>query len=82
MVGKRLRELRSERKISQIELSKILGVVMTSISMYELDERTPSPEVLVKMANYFDCSVDYLLSLSDVKKGTINVPDGYVAVLS
>lgn len=60
MIGTRLKELRKEAGITQLELSKILKVTPKAISFYELDERSPSPDMISKIADYFHVSTDYL----------------------
>lgn len=72
MIGKQLKKLRETRNINQTELSEILGVVRSQISMYESDERDPSPEVLMKIVKYFNCSIDYLYGLVENKNDTTN----------
>ncbi|KNF09138.1 putative transcriptional regulator [Gottschalkia purinilytica] len=67
MFGKRLRMLREDAKLTQKELSKVLGITDRSVGYYETDERTPPPDILEKLADYFDTSVDYLLGRSDIK---------------
>lgn len=72
MIGKRLKILRENRNLTQTRLGEEIGVVRSQVSMYESDERTPSPDVLVKIAKFFDCSLDYLFGLSDVKESAIS----------
>jgi transcriptional regulator with XRE-family HTH domain len=67
MVGKRIRELRIEKGITQNELSNYLGLTPKMISFYELEQRFPPQDILIKLADYFDVSVDYLLGRSDIK---------------
>jgi transcriptional regulator with XRE-family HTH domain len=67
MTGKRIRELRKERDISQEELSKALGVSLSLIGMYETESRKPSYEILNKIADYFNVSADYLLGRTDLR---------------
>ena len=57
----RLRELRRERKLSQIELASILGVTQAALSGWETGKYSIDSQTLVKIADYFDCSTDYLL---------------------
>lgn len=65
----RLKELRYEAKISQQELSKIIGISKSSINMYERGEREPGLEMVKAFADYFDVKTDYLLGKTDVKRG-------------
>lgn len=59
--GSKLRKLRDSIGKTQLELSKLLHVTKSTISMYERNERTPSPDILKKYSQLFDVSIDYLL---------------------
>ncbi|EHQ92188.1 helix-turn-helix domain-containing protein [Desulfosporosinus youngiae] len=61
MIGSRLKELRAKKQITQEELGKIAGVTTSMIGMYEIDARKPSFEVIEKIADYFNVTVDYIL---------------------
>ncbi len=63
--GQRLRRLREERDITQIDLAKALSLANSTISQYEANRRTPDPEILRRVADYFGVSVDYLLCRTD-----------------
>jgi transcriptional regulator with XRE-family HTH domain len=63
--GKRLRELRRAKKITQKELARILKISESAVGMYERDEREPSFELTKKIADVFDVTTDYLLGRSD-----------------
>lgn len=63
----RLKELRKERGISQLKLALDLNMNQNSISRYETLEREADYEALIKLADYFDVSLDYLLGRSDNK---------------
>ncbi len=64
----RLKQLREEKGIQQSELAKILNISRQSVSNYENGTRFPSDEKLfIKMAEYFDVSVDYLFSLTNIR---------------
>ena len=65
MIGKKIKDLRLEKNISQEQLGKILNVSTSMIGMYEIDARNPSYEVLNKLADYFDVTTDYLLDRTD-----------------
>lgn len=61
--GDKLKELRSSKKISQQELSKIVGVSLRTIQNYETADRYPKKrEVYAKLAEALDCDVNYLLT--------------------
>lgn len=61
MVGKNLKKLRKKNHLSQTETAKMLGISQTQYSAYERDQYEPSNEKLVKMAELFNTSTDYLL---------------------
>lgn len=60
-----LKELRTQRGLTQDELSKALNVSASSIGMYEQGRREPDNKTLVKIAAFFSVTTDYLLGLAD-----------------
>ncbi len=54
-VGKRLKKLRGSE--SQVKVAEALGILPSSLSMYESGQRTPSDEVKIKIAKYFNTTV-------------------------
>lgn len=67
MLNERIKSLRLNRSMSQVELADRLGVTKQSVSNWENDNIQPSIEMLVKIAKVFNVSTDYLLSLDDRK---------------
>ena len=65
MEGERLSELRKDNGLTQRDLAEILGVSENSISLYERNINTPDDELKIKIANYFNVSLDYLLGATD-----------------
>ena len=63
--GQQLKELREARGLSQDALGKLFNVSRTAIHSWEKDKQEPSLEVLKKLANFFEVSVDYLVANSD-----------------
>ncbi|WP_050696682.1 helix-turn-helix domain-containing protein [Anaeromassilibacillus senegalensis] len=61
MFAVRIRYLRKSQGLNQVELAKKIGVKKQSISNWENDNILPSIEMLVKIADYFQVSTDYLL---------------------
>jgi transcriptional regulator with XRE-family HTH domain len=61
-IGARLRELREERGWTQRELDSRLGILQSKLSKYESGTHQPSLRTLVRMANLFGVSTDYLLT--------------------
>ena len=62
---KNLRIIREKRNINQLKLAMDLGITQESISKYETNIAFPSKDILIKLADYFDCSIDYLLDRTD-----------------
>lgn len=69
--GEKLRRLRKQKQLTQRQLADLIGVQHTIISFYELGDRVPSPEVIVKLASVLHVSSDYLLGLE--KKETVDI---------
>ena len=67
MLGKRLRSLREENNLSQIELSKRLGIGNVTLSQYETGARNPDNETLIAISDIFGVSTDYLLGKTDLR---------------
>ncbi len=59
--GKRLKELREEKKLTQEELGKLLNLSKANISKYEAESIQPNLESIEFLADFFNVSVDYLL---------------------
>ena len=68
MTYPRLRNLREDGELLQKDLAAYLGVAQTTYSNYEIGEREVPIPVLIKLANYYHTSVDYLLGLTTVRK--------------
>ncbi len=68
MFANRLKKLRSERGLTQKELGDIVSLSKQAISGYEHGSRNPDPQTLHKLADFFNCTVDYLLGRTNSKK--------------
>ena len=64
-LSSRLKHLRLEKNLRQDQLASLIHVEKSSISMYENDMRQPSYEVLIRYAEVFHVSTDYLLGRSN-----------------
>ena len=69
MDNKRLRELREEKGMEQQEVADKLGISRSAMGMYERGKREPNDEIKKRMAEFFNCSVDYLVGYSDFRGG-------------
>lgn len=63
--GKRLKELREERHLSQDALGKIFNVKGPTVSRWETNQIEPDYSTLIKLATFFNVTTDYLLGLED-----------------
>jgi len=72
--GKRLSMLRNEKNMTQQDLANSLNITRGSIGMYETDTRTPDADMLKRIANFFNVSIDYLLCNTDFR--TNDLPNG------
>ncbi|MBQ8514227.1 MAG: helix-turn-helix transcriptional regulator [Ruminococcus sp.] len=72
--GKRIKELRQKAGLTQQQLAERIWVSKAAISNYELYERNPSPEILIKLARVFHVSTDYLLGIEE-KTQTLDLSD-------
>ncbi len=66
--GERLKALREERKISQLDLGKLFNLSQSTIAYYESGKKQPYLNMLEKFSDYFNVSVDYLLGRTDVRQ--------------
>ncbi len=60
-----LRIIREKRNINQLKIAVDLGISQESISKYETGKAMPSKDILIKLADYLNCSIDYLLGRTD-----------------
>ena len=65
--GEKLKTLRTDAGMTQTELAKRLSITKSVVSYYELQERTPSPDVLIQLADIFHVTTDYLLGIDHKK---------------
>ena len=65
MLNERIKQLRLERGLSQVDLARRLSVSKQSVSNWENDNILPSIEMLVKLSHIFSVSTDFLLGEDD-----------------
>ncbi|MCG8482092.1 MAG: helix-turn-helix transcriptional regulator [Clostridia bacterium] len=64
----RIRELREDKDCTQKDISQLLHCSQQVYSNYELGQRDVPTQFLIKLANFYNTSVDYLLGLTDERK--------------
>ena len=62
---KRLKELRTEKGLTQVQLAKATKLSTTAISYWENDTRVPNALAIIALAKFFEVTADYLLGISD-----------------
>ena len=67
----RLKFLREEKGLFQSDIAKFLGVSISAVGFYENEKRDMSPDTIVKLANYFGVSTDYLLGKSNNRNSDV-----------
>ena len=68
MKFQRIQDLRTDADLSQRQLSEILHISQRSYSHYETGSRNIPIEMLIRLANYYDISIDYLVRRTDKKE--------------
>lgn len=71
MFGERLKTLRNKNDLSQREMGAILGVSPSLVGMFETSNRDPDTDMLIKIADYFKVTTDYLLGRVDNPQGIV-----------
>ena len=68
LLGERIKQLRKENGMTQVELAQKLGVTKGTVSTWETNSRMPGFDVLDRMCDMFQRSLDYLMGRSDVRE--------------
>ena len=74
-INERIRQLRQEKRWTQAELGQKVGVHQKQVSAYERGANVPSTEVLIKLAEVFNVSLDYLAFEAKGQTAKINIQD-------
>ena len=67
LIGNKFRDLRKEKKLSQNELGKSIGVSQTTVTAWETGRAEPASTYIKKLADFFNVSADYLLGRPEKK---------------
>lgn len=78
---KRIKEERELLGKTQLEISNLIGMAVSSYALYEQGRRNPDYDTLIKLADIYNCTTDYLLGRTDNKTQVIKSPDEYNAVI-
>ena len=67
MLAKRIKKERTKKALSQLELSKIIGVSQQTIGSWEVGRTAPDPEMITYLASFFGITTDYLLGSTNIR---------------
>lgn len=65
---KRIRELREDKDLTQKQIGQILNMSQTGYNQYEIGKNDIPTNILIKLAVFYNVSVDYILGLTDISK--------------
>lgn len=68
----RLKELRTDKKVSQLKVQMDTGIEQALLSKYENGVRVPPTETLLTLANYYKVSIDYILCRTEIKEVNVS----------
>lgn len=72
-IGKRLAELRKQNNLSQTAVAKRMGVSSALVSAYEKEERNPSIEKIILLADIYHVTTDYILGRTQSKATSVSL---------
>lgn len=78
MFGDIIKKLRKEQNLTQVDFAAIFKISNGTIAMWETNKRQPDYDMLTRLADYFNVSVDYLLGREE--KSTYTVPENLQGV--
>jgi len=67
MFAQRLKQLRADKAINQIQLAQEMGVTQGTVGKWETGKRVPDTQMLIQLADFFDVTLDYLFGRKDYK---------------
>lgn len=79
-IGDQIKALRIEGRISQKSLADSLGITQSTIANYENNIRQPNLEMLIKIADYFNVSTDFILSRTGIYESKVSVDHNSIEV--
>lgn len=69
-ISERLRDLRKEKKLSQVDIAKMLSLSLTAYNRYELGSAEPNITNMIKLSKFYNVSIDYLVGITDIRDKT------------
>lgn len=65
-ISQRIKELRKEKRLTQVQLAQLVGCTQPMITLWESGECEPTASAILKLSEALDCSTDYLLGKTDI----------------
>lgn len=82
MFNKRIRDMRLKKELTQKQVGDYVGVSHNTVANWERGERHPDYDILISLANLFDCTIDYLLGrTNDINKELVPPKAGEVLIV-
>ncbi len=81
VTGERMKELRREKGLKQKDVAEALGVSPKAFTHYETGRRKPNYELLAKVAGFYGVTADYLLGMSNMKRGRLATEEELIRFL-
>lgn len=78
--SERFKELRLKKGLSQTEMGQVLGVTQTTIAAYEKGDRRPRQQRMLRAADYFEVSPNYLLGFNNIQTELVKKEHGIISV--
>lgn len=76
MISDRLKALRQEKDLLQKDIANYLNISTSAYGFYEQGKRTPDTQIIKKLADFFNVSVDYLLGKTDIRESAEEILSG------
>lgn len=76
MISNRLKELRQEKDLLQKDVANYLNISTSAYGFYEQGKRTPDSEMMKKLSEFFNVSLDYLLGKTDIRESADDILNG------
>lgn len=67
IVGKRIKQMRLEMKLKKSDFAKKINISSSAVNLYENGQRIPNDNIKKRICNFFNCSLDYLCGITDIK---------------
>ena len=74
----RIRDLREDRDLRQIDVAKATGIDQKTLSNYETGKTNPDSEAIISLCDFFNVSADYLIGRADEKSAKLKIVENQI----